>query len=158
MREKTIELRKMTREEFANYLGLSLEQYAQDGARNFRRPIEKERSAAREQVHMLLKNGIDTQGHFFFNVLDKETATAIGSLWFHVDEARNHAFLYDIRVHDSHRRMGYGRQIMKSLEEKLRGMGVRSIGLHVFADNTAAMNLYKTQGYYVASLNMQRDL
>jgi len=39
-----------------------------------------------------------------------------------------------------------------------RGMGLRQLGLHVFAFNEGARLLYEGLGYSVASLNMLKDL
>ena len=47
---------------------------------------------------------------------------------------------------------------MQELENVARGMGLRQLGLHVFAHNQAARALYEQLGYQTASLNMIKDL
>ncbi len=158
MPERAIEFRKMTEEEFPKYIQSSLESYTQDIARNFKRPIDEVKVESKDQVNRILKDGLSTTGHSLFNVADKGTGETVGSVWVHVDEAKKRAFLYDIIVYQRFRGMGYGRKIMELLEETLRQMNVVSIALHVFADNSTAINLYKTQGYHTASFNMQKDL
>ena len=161
MAQETVEFRKMIEDEFSHYLESSLESYAQDRARNFKRPIEEERTVARQQVKNILKNGINTKGHFLFNVVARETGDTVGYVWVYVDETtwkKKLAFLYDIIIQERFRGRGYGRKTLELVEAKLREMNVASIGLHVFADNAVAINLYKTQGYYTASFNMQKDL
>ena len=53
---------------------------------------------------------------------------------------------------------GYGKRIMSLIEEKARELGIKKIGLHVFAYNDIARNLYESVGYKVESLNMLKDL
>ncbi len=158
MAPETIEFRKMTETEFSRYREHSLEEYAQDIARNFKRPIEIVRSEAKEQVNRILKDGLSTQGHFLFNVIEKKTGETIGQVWFNFEKDKKRAFLYDIIIHERYRGKGFGRKTLRLVEEKLREMGVSQLGLHVFAHNEVAINLYKTQGYYTTSFNMQKDL
>jgi hypothetical protein len=47
---------------------------------------------------------------------------------------------------------------MLELENVARGMGLRQLGLHVFAFNDGARALYDGLGYSVASRNMLKDL
>lgn len=158
MTPETIEFRKMSENEFSRYRELSLEAYAQDIARNFKRPIEIVRSEAEEQVNRILKDGLSTQGHFLFNVVEKKTGETIGHVWFNVERDKKRAFLYDIIIHEPYRGKGLGRKTLQLVEEKLREMGASQLGLHVFAHNEVAIHLYKAQGYYTTSFNMQKDL
>jgi len=158
MPPKPIVFRKMTRDEFSKYRKLSLEEYAQDIARNFRRPIDEVRTEAKQQVRRILRNGLSTPGHFLYNVLEKKTSETIGLIWFNVDDDKKRAFLYDILIYQPHRGKGYGRRTLELLETKLRNLGVTQFGLHVFAHNQVAIKLYKTHGFYTASFNMQKDI
>jgi RimJ/RimL family protein N-acetyltransferase len=148
----------MTRDEFSRYRKLSLESYAQDIARNFRRPIDVVRIEAKEQVRRILRDGLSTPGHFLYNVLEKKTGETIGLIWFNVDNDKKRAFLYDILIYQSYRGKGYGRRTLELLETKLRHLGVTQFGLHVFAHNRVAIKLYKAHGFYTASFNMQKDI
>ena len=47
---------------------------------------------------------------------------------------------------------------MDLLDMTLKQMGMETVGLHVFAENSVALNLYKEQGYNVVSCNMLKDL
>lgn len=158
MAPETIDFRKMSLADFSRYRELSLESYSQDIARNFKRPIGEVRIEARRQVKQILKNGLSTRGHFLYNVLDRETGETVGLIWFKVDKAKKRAFLYDILIHEPYRGKGYGRRTLALIERKLSGLGVTQLGLHVFGHNQVAINLYKTQGFYTASFNMQKDL
>ena len=155
---KPIVFRKMTRDEFSRYRKLSLESYAQDIAREFRRPIDVVRIEAKEQVERILRDGLSTPGHFLYNMLEKKTGETIGLIWFNVDDDKKRAFLYDMLIYQPYRGKGYGKRTLELLETKLRDLGVTQFGLHVFAHNRVAIKLYKTHGFYTASFNMQKDI
>lgn len=148
----------MTEEEFSGFIEVSLENYVRALARNFKRPIDEVRDESGEQVKGLLKDGLNTKGHFLFDAVDKESDDTVGNIWVSVDEEKERAFLYDILVHERFRGRGYGRKSLELLEETLRGMGVSSIGLHVFADNRVAISPYEKLGYETASFNMHKEL
>jgi RimJ/RimL family protein N-acetyltransferase len=148
----------MTESEFSRYLDQQLEDYTQDIARNFKRPIQDIRVEAKRQIDQLLKDGISTPDHFLFNVVEKKTETTVGEVWFHVDKDKRLGFLYSIQIGKAFRGKGFGKESLKLVESKLKELGVTKLGLHVFADNQAAINLYKTQGYDTTSFNMQKDL
>jgi ribosomal protein S18 acetylase RimI-like enzyme len=154
----TINFKKMSLVEFSKYRKSSLERYAQDIARNFKRPFGEVQSEARKQVKQILKDGLSTRGHFLYNVFDMETSETVGFIWFKVGGNRKTAFLYDIFIHEPYRGKGFGKQSLVLLERTLRDMGVMQLGLHVFGHNQVAINLYKTRGFYTASFNMQKDL
>jgi len=47
---------------------------------------------------------------------------------------------------------------MLLIEEKARELGIEQVGLHVFAYNDVAKNLYESIGYRTSSMNMLKDL
>lgn len=158
MKSGAIEFRKMSEDEHSRIREPSLESYAQDIARNFKRPMDEVRIEAKEQVNRILKDGLATQGHFMFDVVEKKNGETVGYIWFNVEKDKKRAFLYDILIHKPYRGKGYGRKTLRLLEATLRDMDIKQLGLHVFGDNTVAISLYKMQGYYTASFNMQKDL
>lgn len=148
----------MREDEFSRLKGPMLEDYAKTIAKNFNRPISEVRNEAKKQGKRLLKDGMATRGHKFLNVIEGKSGATIGHIWLSVDKRKRRAFLYDILINEAYRGKGYGRETMQLLEGKLKSMGVSQLGLHVFAQNQVAINLYKRQGYYMASYNMQKDL
>jgi ribosomal protein S18 acetylase RimI-like enzyme len=156
--DKSVEFRKMTETEFTQFTEVSLEGFAQLMARNFTRPIEETRAEARAQVKNLLPEGPNTKRHYMLVAIDTETGSEVGKVWLNVDDEKKRAFLYDIIVDERYRRMGFGRAIMQALESTAKQMKATTIGLHVFAENQVAINLYKKQGYETVSLNMQKEL
>ena len=154
----TLELRKMTEEDFVQCLGPMIENYAQDIARNLKRPINEVRIEAQEQLNRILPNGLSTDGHLIFNVVEATTGERIGHILVSLEKEKNRAFLYDILIEIPFRGRGFGRRSLHLIETKLRELGIRQLGLHVFGDNQTAINLYKSQGYYTAGFNMQKEL
>ena len=153
-----IDFRKMTQEEFAKYFEFNLEQFAQERSKHSKRPIEEERATARDMITNLLKDGLNSKGHFLSKIVLRNAEQSVGHIWFHVDQAKKSAFLYDIMIEEQFRGRGYGKASLVLLEAKLLEMKVNQVGLHVFAKNEVALNLYKKQGYHAASYNMQKDL
>lgn len=158
MARSVVEFRRMTKEEFTSFLDATLEDYSRTMARNFRRPLKQERIDAIRQVRSLLSHGIRTKGHLLLNAVDVTTGKVVGNLWVHADRRREQAFLYDVVVFKRFRGMGYGRAIMKRLDATMRKKKMKAIGLHVFAENRAALRLYHKQGYTVRSFNMLKEL
>ena len=81
-------------------------------------------------------------------------------IWIRVDlksPAKN-GFIFELYVDEKFRGKGYGKQAMLLIEEEARELGLKSIGLHVFAVNTVARNLYESIGYETTSLNMVKNL
>ncbi|MDQ3855079.1 MAG: GNAT family N-acetyltransferase [Chloroflexota bacterium] len=85
--------------------------------------------------------------------------TAIGDLgesvgWFWVTQRqglpRGSVFLYQITVRRRLRRRGYGRAMLRALEELLAKEGVKELHLNVLEANGPAMALYESSGYELA--------
>lgn len=104
----------------------------------------------------LLADGVATPGHLLYMVTDDD-GVAAGALWCALREG-GEAFVYDIRIDRAHRRRGLASAALHALEETLRPMGVRRIGLHVFGDNEAALALYRNLGYRVSDVMMAKEI
>lgn len=158
MTEEVVELRRMTKARFEQFIQRSKEDYAKQIARNTRTPLDAVMAETDKQLGHLLKDGLNSEGHCLFDITKKATGENVGSIWFHVDRDKGRAFLYDIIVNEPHRGKGYGRKALDLLEAELREMNIHMLRLHVFADNEIAMNLYKTNGFYTTSINMQKEI
>ena len=53
-------------------------------------------------------------------------------------------FIFELYVDEKFRGKGYGKQAMLLIAEKARKLGLTSLGLHVFAVNNVARNLYES--------------
>ena len=66
--------------------------------------------------------------------------------------------LYDLVILKEYRRKGYGAQVLRLLEERVKELGLDEIRLYVFGHNHPARALYKKTGYVATSLTMVRRL
>ena len=155
-----IRLVPMTRAEFQTFEEHDIREFAAEEVRaGFWTEAESIEKARRAHAH-LLPDGLATQDHFFYSIQESEHGAAVGVLWLMVsrDSAKPSGFIYDIEIHEPYRRQGYARAAMLELERLARQMGLRQLGLHVFAHNTSARALYESLGYSVGSLNLLKDL
>jgi len=150
----------MSPEAYAQYVVVAVAGYAQQNIASGRWPAEGalERSGAEHQK--LLPQGLATPDNYLFEIQDAEAGTVVGSLWFAVENrggART-GFVFDVRVDERYRRQGHATRAFTALEPFVRGLGLSTIGLHVFAYNVEAQALYEALGYRVTSLNMHKHL
>ena len=115
---------------------------------------------SRQEHKKLLPDGLATKNHFLYTIQDADQGRAVGALWLMVnlDSPRPSGFILDLEIDEPYRRKGYGRAAMLELERLARGMGLRQLGLNVFAHNAGARALYESLGYGLGSLNMLKDL
>ena len=85
---------------------------------------------------------------------------AVGIIWLRaeLDGPVKSGYIFDVEIKEEFRGKGYGKQAMLLIEEKARELGIERMGLHVFAYNDVARNLYERIGYKVSSMNMLKDL
>ncbi len=150
----------MTEAEFAAFKERGIHEYAAEQIRAGFWSASDALEKSRQAHERLLPDGIRTKDHYLYTIQDPEQPSPIGVLWMMVtlDSPRPSGFIYDIEVYEHYRRKGYARQAMHELEVVARSMGLRQLGLHVFAHNAGARALYERLGYGVASLNLLKDL
>ena len=153
-----VALRPMTEAEFEAFKSWSIEDYAQERARNFGTPIDVERERATDQYAELLPDGLGTEMHRFWQVTAGDSGEAVGQLWVEVADERKTAFIFFIGIDEARRGNGYAKGALAALEAELRPLGIKRIGLNVFNDNEIAKGLYARQGYYPTNVNMQKDI
>ena len=92
--------------------------------------------------------------HFLAAVSDDVIMGYIGA--FTVCES---CYISNIAVFPQHRRKGIGRLLLRKAAEQARKKGAESISLEVRLSNTAAISLYKSEGYEEVGLrkNFYRD-
>ena len=153
-----IKLVPMTQPEFGTYLERLIPGYAADNIRAGYWSEDEALEKARKQTDALLSQGLQTKDHYLYTLYDDDIA--VGMVWLRaeLDRPVKSGFLFDVEVKEEFRGKGYGKQAMLLIEEKARELGIKRIGLHVFAYNDVAKNLYERIGYKVSSLNMLKDL
>lgn len=148
----------MTQPEFDMFFERLVPDYAADNVRagywNEAEALEK----SRQQTMSLLPQGLQTKDHYFYTLSDGNQA--VGLVWLRVELDRpvKSGFIFDVQVREEFRGKGYGKQIMLLVEERARELGIKKMGLHVFAYNDVARKLYEGIGYEVSSLNMIKKL
>jgi ribosomal protein S18 acetylase RimI-like enzyme len=105
-----------------------------------------------------LPNGMQSPDQYIFTMRD--TQELIGYLWFCERGAPTNrkAYLLDIVIEEVYRGKGYGKKAMLLLEEKVKSLGLKHIGLHVFGHNHRAHELYKKLGYATTNIVMEKTL
>ncbi len=150
----------MSPEAYAQYLVAAVAGYAQQNVSSGRWPAEGALERSNAEHQRLLPQGLATPDNYLFEIQDAEARAVVGSLWFAVENragART-GFVFDVRVNERYRRQGHATRAFKALELFARGLGLSTIGLHVFAYNTEAQALYQALGYGITSLNMHKHL
>ena len=145
---------------YPSYLHAAAASYAEDNivSRRWPRKGALKRSLAEMQRH--LPQGLATPDHHLFEIVATEGCVTVGYLWFAVEERHGlrGAFIYDVEVKEAFRRQGHARRALQDLEKIVAGLGLTSIGLHVFAQNAGAQALYRELGFAVTGLNMRKPL
>jgi len=155
-----VQLVPMTPEEFEVFLERDIREYAQERVRAGFWSEAEALARSRKEHRALLPDGLKSRYHHLYSIQDSEGGEAVGALWLKTDfdSSRASGFIFNLEIHEPFRRRGYGRQAMLELENLARSMGLRQLGLHVFAHNQGARALYDGLDYTIASINMLKDL
>jgi len=130
----------LVREEIANYA----EEHIRDAGWPRSEALERARTEFLPELERELAEAAE-EGHDVWSAADEDGAT-VGWLWVRPSGPRS-AFLYQITVAESCRRLGYGRAMLAALEEWLAREGVDEVLLHVNVGNVPARRLYAAAGY-----------
>jgi ribosomal protein S18 acetylase RimI-like enzyme len=154
-----LQLRPMRSDEFPAYLERSMRDYSQELADNAGITIEQARAKSERTYAELLPDGLDTEGHHLFFIVDG-SGERVGELWLGIREPLGvrEAFGYDFSVLPELRDQGIGRRAMELAVDIARGLGATRLGLSVFGDNDRAMHLYRSFGFEVTNTNMAMTL
>jgi RimJ/RimL family protein N-acetyltransferase len=153
-----VRLVPMNAEELQAYLEKSIPEYAADNVKAGYWSEEGALERSRKAYETLLPEGIKTKDNYLFRIQIEETGENIGMIWMKHEVPRPHGFIFQIFLDESQRGKGYGKQAMLAIEEVAKGLAIETIGLHVFARNSAALRLYTGLGYEVSSQNMVKRL
>lgn len=148
----------MTQFEFDQWAPRSRESYAQDKMRANGYTKKEALEIAEKDFLSSLPEGLKSKDNYLFTMKVEEAN--VGTIWFAVkgDVDNRKAFIYDIIVEESFRGQGLGRKAMVLVEDEVKKIGLKEIGLHVFGFNDAAIHLYKSLGYQTTDLVMAKTL
>jgi RimJ/RimL family protein N-acetyltransferase len=148
----------MNQAEYDAFLEQAVPEYAADNVRAGYWDEAEALERSRKEFETLLPKGLQSEHHYLYTLYDEENA--VGLIWMraNIDRPAKSGFIFDLRINERFRGKGYGKQAMVLIEEKARELDLKSIGLHVFAYNKVAKNLYENIGYEISSLNMIKKL
>lgn len=152
-----VQLVPMNDEEYAVWIAKSVANYRDENVKNGMTLAEAQKKSD-DDFARLLPDGLKSTDQHVMSI--KAEGKWVGTLWIGVRGPADNrkAFIYDIVLDDNAKGKGYGKKAMTLLEDKVRALGLRHIGLHVFGHNTIARNLYTTLGYEITNLNMEKTL
>jgi len=155
-----IEFVPMEEADFQTYRTSAILDYADENVRAGNWDPEEAEEKARSSYDELLPDGVSTPNNHIFTVVDSESDTKVGMIWFVVKRrpSGGSAFLCDFRIDEEHRRKGYGRRTLLRFEEVLLSRGITRVALHVFGGNAAARALYESLGYIITNIHMAKEL
>jgi GNAT superfamily N-acetyltransferase len=150
----------MTDAEFTAFLERTVAEYAAEKVRSGNWPAGDAAERSRQEHQRLLPQGLQTPNQHIYTLQVEGLPEPVGDVWLAVEAhgEKRTGFIYDLYVQPAHRRRGYGRAAMLAAEAEARRLGCASLGLHVFAHNTAATELYHALGYQVTNIVMSKDL
>jgi len=133
------------------FLEEELANYASEQEREAGWPPEESLARARTELGPILERRLSEapeRGHRLWSALDR-TGEPVGWLWVTPAEAGDDraAFLYQITVAEQYRRRGFGRAMLRALEDLLARDGLEELRLNVMVANEPARRLYAAAGY-----------
>lgn len=152
-------LRQMTNAEYAAWRAEVVPAYAADKIASGQWAEDEALQLSAKEYEKLLPQGLDTPENHLYAVLDQEGAN-VGMLWFAVQKKFNTrvAYVFDIGIHEKHRRQGHGARAFRELEGEVQRLGLAGIALHVFGRNTGARALYAKLGYQPTNITLYKQI
>ncbi|MBM7832660.1 ribosomal protein S18 acetylase RimI-like enzyme [Agromyces cerinus] len=150
-----VRLRLKTEAETAAWLPVAMAAYEQARQRAGEN-AEQAAVGRRASEDQYFPDGRLIDGHLLFTVeADGEDA---GWLWIGPMSEPANWYIWDVAIHETHRRRGLGSRVMQLAEEVAREQGAVNLRLNVFGYNTPAIRLYESLGYETAAIHMQKVL
>lgn len=88
-------------------------------------------------------------GMLFMDVLEKEKKIAGFAVW-ETDPLSNKGHILNLAVIEEERSKGYGKMLIRHVQESLKNAGMASCNLEVRESNSVARSLYETCGYVIS--------
>jgi GNAT superfamily N-acetyltransferase len=157
---RRVVLEPITEAEFAAYLPVAIEEYGEDLVTSGRisDPVLA-RQIGEQEIASVAPEGLATKNSFVYTARDAESGEPVGFLWLGLrGENAQDAFVYDIRVDESRRGLGYGRATMIACIARAAELGASTVGLHVFGHAAVPRALYSSLGFVETSVQMSLPL
>lgn len=153
-----LKLQKMSLEEYEIFKNNSMALYIQEKIRANGFTESEAKKIAEDDFNRILPEGYNSKNNFLFSLIFDNSY--IGHLWYCIRgmEKTKRAFICDILINDNFRGKGLGREAMKLLEVEVKAQNISKIELHAFGHNEIAINLYKSLGYIITDVEMEKKL
>lgn len=150
-------LTPITESEYSIWIAKSRDNYRDEIVKNGS-TLEEAQKKSDDDFEKQLGQGRLTPDQYIFAI--KADDQWAGTLWFGVRGSLDNrkAFIFDIVLAPETRGKGYGKKAMLLLEDEVKKLGLKHIGLHVFGHNLVARNLYESLGYGITNLNLEKVL
>ena len=151
-----VTLKKMNKESFQQYITTAIEDYAKDKVASGNWAEEEAIHLSKESFTRLLPKEEESKFNYLFSIFNAQKI--VGMIWIAQESPTNieEGFIYDFLIFEEYRGMGYGKEAMKALEEIVKELGMKKIGLHVFGHNKVAQGLYEKMGYKITNISMEK--
>jgi ribosomal protein S18 acetylase RimI-like enzyme len=152
-------LAPMPAERFPEFVDAAAASHAADNVASGRWSAQEAEALARAELERLLPNGHGTPDHYLYDIKSEPEGAALGFVWF-ANLARGSkrvAYLFQLLVLPQHRRRGHARAALAAVEALAAEQGLTTLALNVFGSNLAAQELYRSVGYVVTSMSMQKE-
>jgi ribosomal protein S18 acetylase RimI-like enzyme len=153
------QLIKMNEAEFEAFMEISVAAHIQDQIAAGSWHPEEAAAKMKMMRDKILPGGFATPDQYFFKIANRNQEV-VGGLWYMKIEQDGQplAFVVDIQVYEPYRRLGYGTQAFKIMEEKVSKMGIQMIALNVFEHNQPAKAMYQKLGYVGEGESMVKEI
>ncbi|UOR13835.1 GNAT family N-acetyltransferase [Halobacillus amylolyticus] len=151
----TVRLEQMSSEEFQQYLSFAIKHFADEQIKSGNWEPQEAISKATQEYEKLLPKGQNTENNNLFTIRDG--SKEVGMIWL-AQITNEKGFIYGINIWEGNQDKGYGKQAMQEIEVLAKKIGLKSIGLHVFAHNKIARGLYEKLGYIEKNIKMEKTL
>ncbi len=153
-----VTLQPMSQTDYDVLMEKAIQPYAEEKVRAGTWEEEESLAKAEEQFDRLLPEGLQTEHHELWNLLNGEEA--IGWVWLCYDpnHPQKEGFIYNFFLFETYRGKGFAKQAIAALEEEAKSLGVQKLSLHVFAHNHIARSLYEKTGFEETGIYMSKPL
>lgn len=145
-----ISLKKMSSDYYRTvYKPYCIIELARQSIDNERWTREEGMGKAQKEQEECLREGIETENNYLYEIIREEDNKTIGEIWFGIIkvEGIEKCFLFDLHILEEEQHKGYGKESLEKMEDEVFRLGHKSIRLHVFKNNPVAVNLYRGIGY-----------
>ncbi|HEY2405766.1 MAG TPA: GNAT family N-acetyltransferase [Polyangiaceae bacterium] len=147
----------MTELEYAEFTRTQVIEYARQLTLAGESSELESTAVARERLNDLLTDRVRTAGHTFFAARAADRATHVGWVWLSPAPAflgpghERTLWISQLTVDEPHRRLGFGRAILRAIEQYAVTRGTEQLWLRVFDWNAVARRLYESSGFELAT-------